>query len=174
MRTKSQAELMESVERLAPGFEESNGYVGGSLLARYQRPATTIYDRSDGKFLPIYQNEFDLAVIRAMGRTLATVAPPLVGGMRNLCNYTIGEGFSFSVTRELTSCVSAETAKPIVNAVQREVDRILADNDFISSFDREIHDCSVIDGESLLYIRPGPRGNVRIYRREPDELRTPA
>lgn len=175
MRTQSPVELQEGWGELAPGFDsDRTGEWGGSLLTRYQRPATTLYDRSDGRFLPVYQTEFDLAVIRAMGRTLSVMAPPLVGGMRNLCNYTIGEGFTFSATRELTSNVSEETARPVVNAIQREIDRLLADNDFTSNFDREIHDCSVIDGESLLHIRPGAGGKVRIFRREPDELRMPA
>lgn len=156
------------------GWWDDSGSGFGSTLARYQRPATTLYDRNDGRFLPVYQTEFDLAVIRAMGRTLAVVAPGLVGGMRNLCNYTIGEGFTFTATREATACIGDEEAGPLVQAIQTELNSLLDDNEFVSGLDREIHDCSIVDGESLLHVRPNAGGKVRIYRREPNELRQPA
>lgn len=143
------------------------------LLPRYQRPATTLYDRSDGRYLPIYQTEFDLAVIRAMGRLLAETAPGLVGGLRNMCNYTIGEGYAFTATKEATASASDEQVAPLITAIQREIDILLDDVEFISGLDREIHNVSVTDGEAILHIKPTPSGRVRIYRREPDELRMP-
>lgn len=149
-----------------------NGSLG--ILPRYYQPATTLFDRSDGRFLPVYQTEFDLAVIRAMGRSLAVSAPGLVGGIRSMCNYTIGEGFKFTAAKDRNAPINDQVAAPIVAAAQREIDYLLDDVEFISGFDREIHDASVIDGEVLLHIKPTPGGRVRVYRREPDELRMPA
>lgn len=147
---------------------------GGSFgPGRYVRPATTLYDRTDGRFLPVYQTEFDLACIRAMGRTLAAMSPGLVGALRSMGNYTIGEGFAFTATKEATCGVSDEGAAPVLSAVQREIDYLLDDNEFTSNFDREIHDTSIVDGEVFLCLRPGPDGRVRIRRREPDEFRQP-
>lgn len=176
--SQDRAPLIEAWGDVVPtydsGWWDDSGSGFGSTLARYQRPATTLYDRNDGRFLPVYQTEFDLAVIRAMGRTLAVVAPGLVGGMRNLCNYTIGEGFTFTATREATASIGDEEAGPLVQAIQTEINSLLDDNEFVSGLDREIHDCSIVDGESLLHVRPNAAGKVRFYRREPDELRQPA
>lgn len=176
--SQTPAPLIEAWGDVVPSYDsgwwEDSGGGLGSTLARYQRPATTLYDRNDGRFLPVYQTEFDLAVIRAMGRTLAVIAPGLVGGMRNLCNYTIGEGFTFTATREATASIGDEEAGPLVQAIQVEINSLLDDNEFVSGLDREIHDCSIVDGESLLHVRPNAAGKVRIYRREPDELRQPA
>ncbi len=149
-----------------------SGY--GTTLARYQRPATTLYDRTDGRFLPVYQTEFDLAVIRAMGRTLAQVSPALVGAIRSMCNYTIGEGFTFTANRDDTADLSPSKSQKLVNAVQREINTLLDDTDFIGSFDREIHNSSIEDGEAFLHLKPSPCGKVRISRCEPDQVRQPA
>lgn len=149
-----------------------SGY--STSLARYQRPATTLFDRTDGRFLPIYQTEFDLAVIRAMGRTLAQVSPALVGAVRSMCNYTIGEGFTFTVNRDDTSVLSSSAVQPLVDAVQREINQLLDDSEFVGSFDREIHHSSIEDGEVFLHLKPGCCGGVRIARCEPDQVRQPA
>ncbi len=153
-----------------PQWDTGTGYG----LTRLARQATTLYDRADGRFLPVYQTEFDLACIRAMGRTLFEISSELVGGVRNLCNYTIGEGFKFTATREETCGVSEEMAAPLIGLVQREINYLLDDNDFTSNFDHEIYKQSIIDGETLLHLKFKHDGRVRIYRREPDELRMPA
>ena len=145
-----------------------------STLTRYQRPATTLYDRTDGRFLPIYQTEFDLAVIRAMGRTLAQVSPALVGAVRSMCNYTIGEGFTFTANRDDTAELSPSKSQKLVDAVQREINTLLDDMDFVGSFDREIHNSSIEDGEVFLQLKPRPCGGVKISRCEPDQVRQPA
>lgn len=176
-KTQQAAELLEAWGDVVPTSEGSLfgdlGSTTGSMLAKYQRPATTLYDRSDGRFLPVYQNEFDLAVIRAMGRTLEVVSPNLAGGLRNMRNYTIGEGFTFTATREPTASVSEETAAPLLKAVQFEINRLLDDTEFVNGLDNEIHTASIVDGEVLLHIKPCADGRVRIYRKEPDQLRQP-
>ncbi|MDB5334891.1 MAG: hypothetical protein JWN70_510 [Planctomycetaceae bacterium] len=149
-----------------------SGY--GTTLAHYQRPATTLFDRTDGRFLPIYQTEFDLAVIRAMGRTLAQVSPALVGAVRSMCNYTIGEGFTFTANRDDTADLSPADSQPLVDAVQREINTLLDDTDFVGSFDREIHNSSIEDGEVFLHLKPSCCGGVKISRCEPDQVRQPA
>ena len=146
----------------------------GTTLARYQRPATTLFDRTDGRFLPIYQTEFDLAVIRAMGRTLAQVAPALVGAVRTMCNYTIGAGFTFTASRDDTADLPTTRATPLVDAVQREINTLLDDTDFVGAFDREIHNSCIEDGEVFLHLKPDRCGGVKISRCEPDQVRQPA
>ena len=171
LQTRS-AELVEAWGDVVPTQDPDLGYGVGSS-GRLQRSATTLYDRTDGRFLPVYQTEFDLAVIRAMGRTLAQVSPNLVGAVRNLCNYTIGEGFTFTASRDDTATCTDEQAEPLVKAVQREINCLLDDIGFVGSFDREIHNSAVEDGEVLLHIKQSASGKVRVYRREPDELRQP-
>ena len=153
-------------------YDSGSGY--GTTLARYQRPATTLFDRADGRFLPIYQTEFDLAVIRAMGRTLAQVSPALVGAVRSMCNYTIGQGFTFSASRDDTADWSSPEAKQIVYTVQKEINTLLDDTDFVGAFDREIHNSSIEDGEVFLHIRPSGCGSVQVSRCDPDQIRQPA
>lgn len=172
----SAKELLESWGDIVPTFDSdlydytSNPY---GTVGRYQRPATTLFDRGDGRFLPVYQTEFDLAVIRSMGRTLAVGAPGLVGGLRNMCNYTIGEGFKFTATRETNADLTEKQCEPLLKVIQIEVAKFLDQNDFVSGFDREIHDTSIIDGESFLYLQPDD-DCVRVSRCEPDQIREPA
>lgn len=166
-------ELLEGWGEIVPYYETSAGS-GAMALARHQRPATTIFDRSDGRYLPIYDSELDLAVIRATGRILAEVSSELVGAIRNLCNYTIAEGFKFTATVDEASPVAAERAAPLVKQIQGEINYFLDDNSFTASFDHEIYKHSIIDGEAILHLQMKADRRVRVYRREPDELRTPA
>ncbi len=173
---QSPAELLEAWGDVVPTYDSDwAGDAAGAygMMTRYQRPATTLHDRSDGRFLPVYQTEFDLAVIRALGRTLAVMAPGLVGGLRNMCNYTIGEGYAFTVTKEANAEAGDDEVAPLIKAVQSEINTLLDSNDFISGFDREIHDTSIIDGEVFLYVKQ-VEDAVRIVRCEPDQIRQPA
>lgn len=173
-RTKQADELTEAWGDVVPNESQWGDAGGYGVTTRYQRQATTLYDRADGRYLPVYQTEFDLACIRAMGRTLAELSNPLIGGLKNLCNYTIGEGMKFTATKDANAREDEDTVAPLVALVQREIDWLLDDNDFTSNFDHEIHRCSLVDGESFLQLKRRHDGRVRIYRREPDELREPA
>lgn len=170
------ADLLEAWGDVVPTYDSD--WVGDAagaygLMTRYQRPATTLHDRSDGRYLPVYQTEFDLAVVRALGRTLAVMAPGLVGGLRNLCNYTIGEGYTFTVTKEANADTSDDAVEPLITAVQSEINQLLDNNEFTSGLDREIHDTSIVDGECFLYLKMVEEA-VRIVRCEPDQIRQPA
>lgn len=173
-------QYVSSAEQLVEAFGDVvtfdpnvDGFGGGYGYSRLVRPATTIYDRSDGKYIPIFQNEYDLAVIRAMSRTLAEWSPGLVGGLRNLANYTFGQGFKFTASKDPFCGVDDAGAANVLDIVNREIAYLLDDNDFASSFDREIYHQSIVDGEAVLHLKPKADGRVRIYRREPDELRQP-
>jgi hypothetical protein len=61
----------------------------------------------------------------------------------------------------------------LLRLVQFEIDSFLTENKFLGDLDREIHNCSRIDGEALVELRRLPDGRVWVLRHEPDALREP-
>lgn len=118
----------------------------GMSAANYAAPYTTIDDRADGKFLPVYRTEQDLAKIRAVARRLSGISGKYLGVMEALANYTLGNGFDFSI-----QCDS-----PDLRAVlQWSIDELMGRWNFLSGLDRELHDRSREDGEALIALECG-------------------
>ena len=144
-----------------PQFDQEFG--GGAGLSF---PYSRLEDRQDGRFLPYYQDEHDLARIRGQARNLSTFTATSLGALESLTNYVIGSGPTFKVQTEV------KEADQLVLAVQRFIDAFLDENNFIGGVDREIHIRSREDGEAFVVIHRG-RTVPRICILEPDQVTEP-
>lgn len=120
--------------RDGPYFDDiSSGY-------QRQQHATMRRDRSDGRFLPVYDNEVDLAIIRAMARLMHERVPMAKARTKRLTDYTISRGFDWTVTHE-----DKELGKELALIVKRFFD----DNKFTVILERESYEAECVDGEWL-------------------------
>lgn len=146
--------------------DPSFGYGGsGSLCAMPSRPD----DRDDGKFLPYYQHEMDLAMIRGISRSVVAISPNGKGMIDTLANYVIGKGFTFTVVPE----EDQEPPDAILKDVQAVLKETLEKNKFTNNLDREIFLRGIEDGESINPIEQGKDGLAEILQIEPDDLSEP-
>ena len=61
---------------------------------------SSLHDREDGRYAPIYDNEFDLKAIR-MAAWLMDAEVPIAKAMKNrLVDYTIASGFDWDIKHE--------------------------------------------------------------------------
>lgn len=150
------AELLEAdIDRLG-----EDGWVtvaGGERLPAARRSATIAYvrDRADGRYLPYYEDEYDLARMRSAARWVESVSPMADAVLRILKGYIVGPGFAF--TAKARPSVNPEAAKPLVAAVQRFLDQ-LADRNRIKSLVSDSHDLGRLDGEYPVAVYPGRDG----------------
>jgi hypothetical protein len=152
--------------------EWGNALVDGSL-SRLSRPFTSRRDRADGRYLPVYETEIDLAYQRAEARVVAEVCPPAIGAMENLTNYTIGKGFTFTVGRDETADLPLEAMQPLIDAAQRAINETLDTIKFHGGLDREIHAITREDGETFLPLKMTRSGGVTVQRLWPDQVTQP-
>lgn len=59
---------------------------------------TKLYDRANGRFLPVFENELDLRALRQSSWLLAERVPMAQSIIRGLQNYTIASGFDYKIT----------------------------------------------------------------------------
>jgi hypothetical protein len=148
---------------------------GNNSLTRLQRPITSLYDRMDGRNIPVFENETDLLMQRSLARFISEASPPVKNGLDNLDNFVFKAGFTFTASPDPTAIspdpYQVEVARRVV---QREINAILAANQFTAGLDREIHRQSRVDGESTIQVRMTATGMPKILRREPEQLRMPA
>jgi hypothetical protein len=135
---------------------------------RYGTMFSRLEDRLDGKYLPIYETEQDLAMIRAQGRALAECFISGQNIIRNLNNYTIADGFTVEAKQKTRDC-----PRELVEAVQKVIDQFIEDNDWKADLETECHGRSREDGECALSLRPnGWRTKAQIL--EPDQILQPS
>lgn len=126
------------VDRSEPFFDDiSNGYQRSQYASRR-------YDRLDGRFLPVYDNELDLAVIRSMGRLMHERVPMAKAKTRRLVDYTISRGFDWSIKHQ----------SPELAAKLNEVcERFVSDNRWTVEGERDSFEAECVDGEFLADLR---------------------
>lgn len=146
-----------------PDFTKQTGAI------RCRTSFSQVYDRADGRYLPYYENEFDLKRIRQQFRNVASFTSTTLGAMEVLTNYVIRGGYEFKVRARDTR--KAKDLMQIVDHVQKLVDRLLEVNKFTADLDREIHKDAREDGEKFISIHweDFPRWQVD----EPDEVAEP-
>ena len=134
---------------------------------------TSLDDRKDGSFRPVYETEQDLAESRASARNLVLVTGIRTGVIDALANYTLGKGFTFEAEPE-NDTVRQDRMLAVV--VQSIIDRFIDENDFNGVIDREIHSRSREDGEALVAFDEEEiaAGRVLVEFLEPDQLVQPA
>ena len=137
---------------------------------------TSLNDRDDGKYLPIYQTEYDLRAIRAEARNVMAMSGALAGAVETLSNYTFGKGFKFSVQKS-ANCPAGIAPEMVANLVvmcQKIIDKFLLDNHFQSNMDREL-DCRCReDGESFVELSINPVGKIIAEFDESDQICQPS
>lgn len=143
----------------------------GSLLGLPSMTAhSRVYDRQDGRFLPYYDTEWDLKLLRQTSRTLAAFTETAIGGVETICSYVIKTGFTFQVQAKK----GVTGVDSIVNRLQKVIDRFLLENKFYNGLDREIHNDCRRDGEKIIALKPQTGYVARCLVIEPDELTEPA
>lgn len=139
---------------------DSTGFFNTNGLGAF----TQIYDRADGRFRPVYTNESDLKLIRAMSWLLVEKVPMAQAWVNRLLDYTIGTGFDWTIKAE---------DKRLEKAVQLYVRETLDNSRWSSELERESYVREVADGEflsELIY----DDGQCLMVAREADELTEPA
>jgi len=154
--TESWGEVIDVTEFMT----DSTGFFNTNGLGAF----TQIYDRSDGRFRPVYTNESDLKLIRAMSWLLVEKVPMAQAWVNRLLDYTIGTGFDWTIKSE---------NKRLEKAVQVYVRECLDNSKWSSELERESYVREIADGEFLsefIY----DDGQCMMVAREPDELTEPA
>lgn len=113
---------------------------------------TTINDRMEGKFYPIYQNETDLARIRALVRRFSSSSEFTESVTKALQVYTFGKGIEWTVK----SKANLEVPEQMIEDIQRIIDRFAEHNSLQNSFDLEMHRRSLDDGETQVSLERDP------------------
>ncbi len=127
-------------------------------------------DRADGRNIPFYWNEQDLAAIRAMARILGNRSSTAGGIKKNLTNYVMGTGFKHKVgARE-----GLAENKPLIVAVQAVVNEFLIENNWAGDRDRELFWRSIRDGEFFLSLCHVGHGHVQSRIIEPEQVCEPS
>ena len=125
---------------------------------------TQIYDREDGRFRPVYQNESDLKLIRAMSWLLVEKVPMAQAWVNRLLDYTVGTGFDWTI-----NCGEGRLSKAVQSYVREAMDL----SKWSSELERESYVREIADGEflgELVY----DDGQCLLVAREADELTEPA
>jgi hypothetical protein len=139
--------------------------LGGEGLP--QATPASLDDRRDGRCLPLYDTETDLARMRGAARRLALLTPVAVGALDSLANYIFGPGFTLRI--------EGHDAPPAWRtAAQGVLDRLADDNDLAGLFDRELHHRTREDGEAFVSLVPQRQGGCRLRFLEPEQITEPA
>lgn len=108
-----------------------------------------IEDRQDGKFLPVYETEEDLRLIRGHCRLLSQFDGVAIGANESLANYVLGKaGFDFTIQAAKGQELGAELGPRL----QALVDLIVESLGLRDTFARELHQRSREDGEAAAAI----------------------
>lgn len=146
--------LIESLGNLVPASEYPGGETARKLGLSYRHAFAQVSDRTDGRYLPFYEDEIDLREQVASARFIAAYFPIVTGAIDTLTNYTIGRGF------EYTAQETAPAGKNLARKVQQAIDLIADANGLVGELDREIHREARITGD--IYTRVLWDGGVRI------------
>lgn len=139
-----------------PGF---SGMVGRTMHR------TQIDDRQDGKYLPVYDNEMDLSMIRAMSWLLKERVPMAKAIEGRLLDYTIGNGFDWSIT-------SKEAPEALIERLNKDVERVFDENAWTGELERESFTREFDDGEFMMSLNL-EGDSIRFEVHEGEELTEP-
>jgi hypothetical protein len=143
--------LIESPQPVTVPWSEYPAFDNwGMAPTGFQRPYlwTNPDDFAEGRCLPLYENAHDVRRIRAEGRNLLAFFPTSRGLLRKLSDYIIGTGWDFQI-KPKKRFKNDPTAIALAATVQVVLDSHLEYNSFVGNLDREIHEQSRIDGNSL-------------------------
>ncbi|WP_437187847.1 phage portal protein [Planctomicrobium sp. SH668] len=160
--------LIESIG--GPGITDPLAALSGSMGidGGYFQPLSQIQDYADGDFRPHWFNLTMHSALRAEARMVCQAVTMSHNILDNLENYVVGQGFDYTV--QSTSEV-AGADKYLVDAVQRDLDRICRDNSFnavdvgdgisdFGSLESQIHNRTRRDGEDFIAIFSPKKGEI--------------
>ena len=159
-----------------PWFDhpQFSGHVAGRRMGSlFRRPLTSIQDRADGRFHPLFDTEQDLRRMRAQARNVAYFTNTMTGALERLGDYTIGAGFNFEIQPRQEKNTPAEVLA-IAEILQDFTDNLLEETNFVGGIDWEIHDRSRTDGEFFLGIYPRDGHWPKLNFIEPEQVVEPA
>jgi hypothetical protein len=115
--------------------------------------------RDDGRNLPVIRTESDLTEIRGGARVLLDTNEFAIGAAGALCDYTIGNGYTYSATAK-----KGYDAKELAAAINEIVDEFHDTTNFRMFREREIFDMSLRDGEAFVRVHDlgAGRADLRI------------
>lgn len=134
-------------------------------------PPSSVSDREDGKFRPIFETEQELQMIRGPVRLVCSTFGSAINIKTNLNNYTIGEGFTHEA--KCKKGQEEECPAELPRAVQYVLDTFFEDNDWVSDLETEIHEKTREDGECAITIRPFSGWRCEVELLEPDQITEP-
>lgn len=160
------SEVMRSLEAIGDLIDPRTPFIdepGFGWLSRGFGYVTTVRDRAEGRFIPIYDNELDLRAIRMACRLIGQDIPVAEAMRRRLCEYTISSGFDWDVKHENPE---------IQSYLKHAIDETLENSGWmdleIETFNREFE-----DGEAIGRIVQSS-GDFSIEMLEPEYLTEPA
>lgn len=115
-------------------------------------------DYLDGKCWPLYETEQDLQELRGIGRWFSAWDEMAGSILRNLRNYTIGDGF-------VTECVPRDKspeAKAMAAEVQAFCDEFDDVNDWQDEGETDAFTSGIVDGDHLLRLKQRGSGAPRV------------
>lgn len=167
-RLERVVELLESPQPVQVPWSEYPAYDTWGMGQSFpHRPYiwTSPDDRTEGRYRPLYEDAMDVRRQRAESRALVELFPVARGALQKLSDYVMGTGWDFTV-QPVKAYKNDQLAIQLAGIVQQVVDGFLEYNQFIGNMDREIHEESRVDGDSLPTLYPEDR-EVRIELTDP-------
>src|SRR5690606_5159421 len=100
LRKVASAVALEAAQDYAPVFVDprDSGW-SSSANPVFSRPyfVSSPADRQDGRYLPVYDTEADLRILRAITRTMAETVPAASTILERLCDYTVATGYDYQI-----------------------------------------------------------------------------
>lgn len=124
---------------------------------------TTIRHRSEGRYMPIYENEMDLKAIRAACYLLDAEHPVAISIRNRLIDYTISTGFDWTVEHDLVG---------LTKYLKAGVDETLENSSWCGELEQETFWREIIAGESIGFIDQS-EGSLFLQTVEPECLTEP-
>lgn len=169
--TEAWGELIDPREFMAA--ERDFGWQDVQRVGR----GSSISDREHGSNAPLFRNESDLSRMRASARWLATTSPTAIAALEALSTYVLRTGFNYRALGEIRRrgrTVKTDAPTQLVDAVQDVLDDFLDDNDFDLSFETELFQRWIRDGELYLAHYPQAGGQTALRTIEPEQNTEPA
>jgi hypothetical protein len=115
----------------------------GFGVGTYTSRVSQVDDRKDGKCTPFFENEYDLASIRGIGRFIDQTYEVAINARENLINYTLGTGFDYS----FIAPEDIETKPELLKACQYLFKEFAEANMWHGDLEVELFHRTIRDGE---------------------------
>lgn len=171
-RRIANAIALEAAQDYAPVYVDprESGWGHPQSNPLYTRPYTqsSPADRQDGRYLPVYDTEADLRVLRAMTRLMAETVPAAATIMERLCDYTVSSGYDYQILPS-----DGEKKNALSQRAVRIWEQFGRDNQWFAQGEREAFKLSHEEGEWLAWPEASG-GSIELCDATTDEITEPA